>query len=76
LSQFVKNLRGTNGGGDHDPEMLTEIYHAIREEPAPPFFLPSFMDNFKALYMKSTEQPVPGGEGGGSNFRLSENNAV
>ncbi len=31
LLQFVKNLRGTNGGGDHDPEMLTEIYHAIRQ---------------------------------------------
>jgi len=30
--QFVKNLRGTNGGGDHEPEMLSEIYQAIRED--------------------------------------------
>ena len=32
MFQFIKNLRGTNGGGDHDPEMLTEIYKAIKEE--------------------------------------------
>jgi len=30
--QFIKNLRGTNGGGEHDPEMLSEIYKAIRED--------------------------------------------
>ena len=28
----MKNLRGTNGGGDHDPEMLSEIYQAIKED--------------------------------------------
>merc|ERR1719334_397681 len=30
--QFIKNLRGTNGGGDHDPEIMAEIYQAIRNE--------------------------------------------
>jgi len=28
--QFIKNLRGTNGGGDHDPEVMGEIYQAIK----------------------------------------------
>lgn len=32
LLKFIKNLRGTNGGGDHDPEMLADIYQAIRED--------------------------------------------
>lgn len=30
--QFKRNLRGTNGGTDHDQDMLDEIYHAIRNE--------------------------------------------
>jgi len=30
--QFIKNLRGTNGGGDHDPEVMAEIYQAIKNE--------------------------------------------
>merc|ERR1719228_3286998 len=30
--QFIKNLRGTNGGGDHDPEIMAEIYQAIRND--------------------------------------------
>jgi brefeldin A-resistance guanine nucleotide exchange factor 1 len=30
--QFMRNLRGTNGGGNHDQEMLAEIYTAIRNE--------------------------------------------
>ena len=30
--QFMRNLRGTNGNADHDPEMLAEIYAAIRNE--------------------------------------------
>ncbi len=30
--QFKRNLRGTNGGKDHDQDMLEEIYHAIRNE--------------------------------------------
>jgi len=30
--QFIKNLRGTNGGGDHDPEVMAEIYQAIRND--------------------------------------------
>ena len=32
LEQFMRNLRGTNGGGDHDKDMLSEIYSAIRNE--------------------------------------------
>lgn len=32
LEQFMRNLRGTNGGGDHDKDMLAEIYSAIRNE--------------------------------------------
>ena len=32
LEQFQRNVRGTNGGGDHDQDMLSEIYHAIRGE--------------------------------------------
>ncbi len=32
LDQFRRNLRGTNGGADHDQDMLEEIYHAIRSE--------------------------------------------
>ncbi|TRY67573.1 hypothetical protein TCAL_07827 [Tigriopus californicus] len=32
VEQFIRNLRGTNGNKDHDPEMLQEIYHAIRQE--------------------------------------------
>ena len=30
--QFIKNLRGTNGGGDHDPEIMAEIYQAIKND--------------------------------------------
>ena len=30
--QFMRNVRGTNGGGDHDQDMLSELYHAIRSE--------------------------------------------
>jgi len=30
--QFIKNLRGTNGGGDHDPEVMGEIYVAIKND--------------------------------------------
>ena len=31
--QFKRNVRGTNGdGGDHDQDMLDEIYHAIRND--------------------------------------------
>jgi len=30
--QFIKNLRGTNGGGDHDPEVMAEIYQAIKTD--------------------------------------------
>ena len=30
--QFKRNLRGTNGGGDHDQDMLDEIYHTIRND--------------------------------------------
>ena len=30
--QFMRNVRGTNGGRDHDQDMLSEIYHAIRGE--------------------------------------------
>jgi len=30
--QFIKNLRGTNGGGDHDPEVMAEIYQAIKND--------------------------------------------
>eukprot|EP00090_Calanus_glacialis_P001547 TRINITY_DN11122_c0_g1_i1.p1 TRINITY_DN11122_c0_g1~~TRINITY_DN11122_c0_g1_i1.p1 ORF type:complete len:1921 (+),score=712.97 TRINITY_DN11122_c0_g1_i1:73-5835(+) len=30
--QFIKNLRGTNGGGDHDPEVMGEIYQAIKND--------------------------------------------
>ena len=30
--QFIKNLRGTNGGGDHDPAVMAEIYQAIRND--------------------------------------------
>jgi len=30
--QFIKNLRGTNGGGDHDPEVMAEIFQAIKNE--------------------------------------------
>ena len=29
---FIRNLRGTNGGGDHDPEMMAEVYQAIRND--------------------------------------------
>ena len=32
LEQFTRNLRGTNGGRDHDQDMLAEIYTAIRNE--------------------------------------------
>ena len=30
--QFIRNLRGTNGGGDHDPEVMGEVYQAIRND--------------------------------------------
>ena len=30
--QFIRNLRGTNGGGDHDPEVMGEVYQAIRSD--------------------------------------------
>ena len=30
--QFKRNVRGTNGNGDHDQDMLDEIYHAIRND--------------------------------------------
>ncbi|QQP54309.1 Golgi-specific brefeldin A-resistance guanine nucleotide exchange factor 1-like Protein, partial [Caligus rogercresseyi] len=30
LEQFCRNLRGTNGGSDHDEDMLAEVYHNIR----------------------------------------------
>ena len=30
--QFIRNLRGTNGGGDHDPDTMAEVYQAIRNE--------------------------------------------
>ena len=30
--QFYKNSRGTNGGGDHDPDTMAEIYSAIRND--------------------------------------------
>lgn len=32
VEQFIRNLRGTNGNKDHDPEMLQEIYQAIKQE--------------------------------------------
>ena len=32
MEQFIKNLRGTNGGGNHDPEVMGEIYQAIRND--------------------------------------------
>ena len=32
IEQFKRNVSGTNGGGDHDQDMLTEIYFAIRNE--------------------------------------------
>ena len=30
--QFIRNLRGTNGNGDHDPEMMGEIFQAIKND--------------------------------------------
>ena len=30
--QFIRNLRGTNGGGDHDPATMAEVYQAIKNE--------------------------------------------
>ena len=30
--QFIKNLRGTNGGGDHDPQIMSEVYQAIKHD--------------------------------------------
>lgn len=32
VDDFIKNLRGLNGSEDFDPEMLAQVYHAIKNE--------------------------------------------
>ena len=32
LQEFKRNLRGVNGGGNFDDELLTAIYHSIHQD--------------------------------------------
>ena len=58
--QFRRNLRGTNDGGDHDPDMLKEIFHVIKsEEVRKILYLLNIRDDIYVLYLADEEIVMP-----------------